>query len=237
VEVIGMATTYERLQSATKVERDRFMAIPLVSLLVADPGDSAPPSAGDAAEIGRIYTRFLVDSYYHVREGSKVYALAATRVSTRDEEIRQWLLEHAVDEYGHHRWIADDLKAMKYDISRLETSKPSVPCDCLVAYMYYTAGHENPMGILGDTYVIEGLSQLFATQLAGNIKGMLGVPDSAVTYLARHGAADQGHMNEVRDLINSYVRREDDYEAIVQASKVEFALYAQIVEHAASGSA
>jgi pyrroloquinoline quinone (PQQ) biosynthesis protein C len=228
-----MATMYQRLQSATKVERDRFMAIPLVSLLVADRGDSAPASATDAAEIGRIYTRFLVDSYYHVRAAAKVYALAATRISTRDEEVRHWLLEHAFEEYGHHRWIEDDLKAMNYDVSRLASSKPSVPCDCLVGYMYYIAGHENPMGTIGDTYVIEGLSQLFATQLAGNIKGMLGVPDSAVSYLAKHGAADQAHMNEVRDLINAYVRREEDYEAIVQVSKVEFALYGQIVEHAA----
>jgi pyrroloquinoline quinone (PQQ) biosynthesis protein C len=229
-----MATMYERLQNATKIERDRFMAIPLVSMLVAEPVESAPASAGDAAEIARIYTRYLVDSYYHVRAGAKVYALAATRLSTRDEEVRQWLLEHAFEEYGHHRWIEDDLRAMKYDVSRLETSKPSVACDCLVAYMYYIAGHENPMGTLGDTYVIEGLSQLFATQLAGNIKGMLRVSDSAVSYLAKHGAADQGHMNEVRALIDTYVRREEDFESIVQVSKVEFALYGQIVEHAAA---
>lgn len=232
-----MATVYERLQSATKVERDRFMAIPLVGMLVAETVEAAPASAGDAAEISRIYTRFLVDSYYHVRAAAKVYALAATRVSTKDEEVRQWLLEHAFEEYGHHRWIEDDLKAMQYDISRLETAKPSVPCDCLVAYMYYIAGHENPMGTIGDTYVIEGLSQMFATQLAGNIKGLLGVPDTAVSYLAKHGAADQGHMNEVRDLINAHVRREEDYESIVQVSKVEFALYGQIVEHAASEGA
>lgn len=232
-----MATVYERLQNATKVERDRFMAIPLVGMLLAEPAGSARPSAEEAAEIARIYTRFLVDSYYHVRAAAKVYALAATRISTKDEEVRHWLLEHAFEEYGHHRWIEDDLKALKFDVSRLETSKPSVPCDCLVAYMYYIAGHENPMGTIGDTYVIEGLSQMFATQLAGNIKGMLGVPDSAVTYLAKHGAADQGHMNEVRDLINSYVRREEDYESIVQVSKVEFALYGQIVEHAAAGGA
>jgi pyrroloquinoline quinone (PQQ) biosynthesis protein C len=232
-----MATMYERLQNATKLERDRFMAIPLVSMLVAEPVESAPPSAGDAAEIGRIYIRFLVDSYYHVRAAAKVYALAATRVSTKDEEVRQWLLEHAFEEYGHHKWIEDDLKAMKYDVSRLDTAKPSVACDCLVAYMYYIAGHENPMGTIGDTYVIEGLSQMFATQLAGNIKGLLGVPDSAVSYLAKHGAADQGHMNEVRDLINTHVRREEDYDSIVQVSKVEFALYGQIVEHAASEGA
>ena len=228
-----MATVYERLQDATKVERDRFMAIPLVGMLATEPVEAAQAAAGDAADIARIYTRFLVDSYYHVRAAAKVYALAATRVSTKDEEVRQWLLEHAFDEYGHHVWIVDDLREMGYDVSRLDRSKPSVASDCLVAYMYYTAGHENPMGILGDPYVIEGLSQLFATNVAGNIKGILGVPDSAVSYLAKHGAADQGHMNELRDLINQHVRSEEDFEAIVQVSKVEFALYGQLVTHAA----
>ncbi len=231
-----MATVHERLQAAIKVERDRLMAIPLVAMLVTEPVEAAQTAAVDAAEITRIYTRFLVDSYYHVRAAAKVYALAATRLNNKDEEVRRWLLEHAFDEYGHHLWVADDLKAMGYDVSRLETSKPSVASDCLVAYMYYTAGHENPMGILGDTYVIEGLSQLFASNVAANIKGMLGVPDSAVSYLAKHGAADQEHMHEVRDLINKHVRSEEDFEAIVQVSKVEFALYRQLLEHAAEGS-
>jgi len=230
-----MATMYERLQQATKHERDRFMAIPVVDLLATKPVDGTPVSPGGAAEFRRIYTRFLVDSYYHVRAASKVYALAATRISTRDEEVRRWLLEHAFDEYGHHRWIEDDLTAMDYNVSRLESSKPSIPCDCLVAYMFYIAGHENPMGTIGDTYVIEGLSQLFATQLARNLKGVLGVPDSAVSYLAKHGVADQGHMNEVRVLVDTYVRREEDFDAIVQVSKVEFELYGQIIERAATG--
>ena len=230
-----MATTYERLQKATQAERDRFMSIPLVGMLLAEASaDPGPVSAADAAEISRIYRRFLIDSYYHVRAAAKVYALAATRISTDDEEVRQWLLEHAHDEYGHHMWIEDDLRELKYDVSRLLKQKPSVPCDCLVAYMYYIAGHENPMGTIGDTYVIEGLSQMFASRLASNIRGMLGVPETAVTYLAKHGAADQEHMHEVRDLINTYVKREEDYEAIVQVSKVEFALYGQIVERASS---
>ena len=230
-----MATTYERLQRATQAERDRFMSIPLVGMLLAEASaDPGPVSAADAAEISRIYTRFLVDSYYHVRAAAKVYALAATRIGTDDEEIRQWLLEHAHDEYGHHKWIEDDLRELKYDVSHLLKQKPSVPCDCLVGYMYYIAGHENPMGTIGDTYVIEGLSQMFASRLAGNIRGILGVPETAVTYLAKHGAADQEHMHEVRDLINAHVKREEDYEAIVQVSRVEFALYGQIVERAAA---
>src|SRR5262245_52662885 len=64
---LHMETTYERLQKATQPERDRFMSIPLVAMLLAEaPANAGPVSAADAAEITRIYTRFLVDSYYHV---------------------------------------------------------------------------------------------------------------------------------------------------------------------------
>ena len=63
------------------------------------------------------------------------------------------------------------------------------------------------------------------------------MPDTAVSYLAKHGAADQGHMNEVRISSTPTCAARKTAEAIVQVSKVEFALYGQIVEHAASEGA
>jgi hypothetical protein len=228
-----MATFYERLEKDTAPFRQQFMDIGLVKDLLGG-GLPENPDPAAAQFMRGIYTRFLQDSYYHVRAAAKVYALAGCRMKETDEEIREWLLHHSVEEYGHHRWIEDDLRALKADPAALSTAKPSVWCDALVGYMYYVAGTANPMGILGDTYVIEGLSQLFATQLAGTMKGSLGIPDGAVSYLAKHGEADQGHMDEFRDLVNQNVRREDDYQDILQVSRTEFVLYGKIVENLVS---
>jgi heme oxygenase len=226
-----MATFYERLEKDTSPARRRFMEIPIVAALLGGGAGAENPDPAAAEYMRGIYIRFLQESYYYVREASPVYALAGSRMSEADDEVRQWLLHHAVEEHGHHKWIEDDLRALKSDPALLATSKPSVWCDALIAVTYYVAGHGNPMGLLGDTYVIEGLSQLFASQLAGTMKGAMAIPDNAVSYLAKHGEADQGHMDEFRDMVNQSVRREQDYQDILQVAKTEFALYGALVEN------
>lgn len=226
---------YDRLERDTGAERKRFMEIPRVKMLLSSEAvDGGTPSPDEQGYLKSVYERFLVESYYHVRAASKVYALAGSRISESDESIREWLLEHAVDEYGHHNWVMDDLRTLGYDVTKLSTSKPSVPTDALIAWMYYVAGVHNPVAILADSYVIEGLSQLFAAQLANSMKSALNVPDNAVTYLARHGIADQAHMGDLRDLINATVKGERDYGDMLQCAKVEFALYGQIIEFSAA---
>lgn len=230
-----MPTTYERLERDTQGARARFMDIPVVSMLLGGGASAAAMTPEAFAQMKSVYARFLIESYYHVRVASQTYALASSRVKPKDDEIRRWLLAHAVEEDGHHIWIMDDLRALGLDPSGLPTGKPSAPTDALVAWLYYVAGVHNPIAILADSYVIEGLSQLFASQLAGTMQEVLSIPDSAVTYLARHGVADQGHMDDLRHLINAHVKDEEDYQDMVQCAKVEFALYGHMMEVISEG--
>ena len=228
-----MASVYERLNAATSAARAKFMDLPIVQSVLG------PVARRGALEDGSvllpIYRRYLKESYHHVRVASQTYALAGSRILDEDEPIRRWLLTHAVEEYGHHDWILSDLKALGVDPESVRRSRPSPSCAALVAYMYCTAGIDNPIGLLGDSYVVEGLSQLFASRVAGTMKDLLGIPDEAVTYLARHGTADQGHMDDLRDLINGYVRRERDLEDVIQVARVEFELYGLMLEEARKG--
>jgi pyrroloquinoline quinone (PQQ) biosynthesis protein C len=228
-----MASVYERLNAETAAARAKFMDLPLVK------GVLGPSAAGGqfagADLLLPIYCRYLKESYHHVRVASQTYALAGSRIIDEDEPIRHWLLKHALEEYGHHEWILSDLKALGVNPDAVRKSKPSAACAALVGYMYYIAGVDNPIGILGDSYVVEGLSQLFASQVAGTMKDLLGIQDEAVTYLDRHGKADQGHMDDLRDLINGRVRREEDLADMIQVARVEFELYGRMIEQAQTG--
>lgn len=230
-----MPTTYQRLEQDTSAARAKFMNIPVVRMLLEANSDSTMSSPEAFESMKALYARFLKESYYHVRAAARVYALAGSRVGEDNEPVREWLLKHAVEEYGHHDWVLEDLRALGHDPSDLGITKPSVPSDALVAWMYYIAGVHNPVAVLADSYVIEGLSQLFASQLADAMKEMLSVSDQAVTYLARHGVADQGHMDDLRDLINTNVTKEQDYLDMVQCAKVEFELYGQILRVISEG--
>jgi pyrroloquinoline quinone (PQQ) biosynthesis protein C len=217
---------YSRLDQATQKSRDRFLALPLVQRFLNPP---ATLSDKDRAEMLQVYTRFLVQSYYHVHAAYRVYCLAGARVPESDETIRRWLLQHSIEEQGHHEWILNDLAALGVDGKAIVEGYPEPPTSALVGFMYYIASNHNPIGILGDSYVIEGLSQLYATILAQNLEKMA-LPKDAVTYLARHGEADQAHMEHLRDLINKHVRTEQDLRDIIYVSNSEFEYYGWIIK-------
>ena len=224
-----MPTSYERLNAETADARAKFMSLPLVQ------GILGLQSRIEPMEYSRefllpIYRRYLKESYHHVRVASQTYALAGSRILDDAEPIRRWLLLHAVEEYGHHDWILDDLEKLGVDRKSIVSSRPSPGCAALVGYLYYTAGVDNPIGVLGDSFVVEGLSQSFASRVADTMKDRLGIPDEAVTYLARHGIADQRHMDDLRDLINAHVRRESDLADVIQVARVEFQLYGLMIQ-------
>lgn len=224
-----MMTMYERLDADTAADRARFMEVPLIQAVIGSGTASASDSDNSPERIRQAYTRFLIESYYHVRIAAPVYAMAGARVSEDKDDLRRWLMQHAIDEYGHHHWIVDDLNALGFDTSMLERSKPSIHTDSLVAWLYYVAGFYNPIAMLGDAYVIEGLSQLLATQAAETMQGKYGIPSTALTYLARHGHLDQGHMDEFRDVVNSFVTTESDYQDILHSARIEFDTYGRML--------
>lgn len=223
-----MQSMYDRLITDTADERDALLRIPIVASLLGH----GEVLSGDL--VRWIYTRFLVQSYFHVREAPSVYAMAGARILPRDEPVRAWLLRHAVEEYGHDMWIRNDLSALGVDAHSRLAAAPAAPTQALVGWMHYVAGSANPLGILSDSFVIEGLSQRFATELAGNIQLACGLSDSELTYLARHGAADQAHMDDLRALIDANIVREEDYCDLVQCAKVTFYLYGSMLSFVAS---
>jgi len=227
-----MATYYERLERETADARKKFMDLPLPKEILG----GAFNATENSLPLQPIYRQYLKESYHHVRVASRTYALAGSRMREEDEAVHQWLIKHAADENGHHLWILSDLKSLGMDTMELISSKPSPNCDALIAYMYYTAGYENPMGILGDSYVIEGLSQLFATRVAKSMKQALGLTDKAVEYLAHHGELDESHMLELADLIDRSVLKAEDLQAIIHCANVEFELYGRMVQGCADAA-
>ena len=93
--------------------------------------------------------------------------------------------------------------------------------------------------LLGDFYLPQGLRE--APVLVGVHGGGWQVGDRKFyrhwgSYLAKHGEADQEHMDEFRDLVDQHVSREVDYQAILQVSKTVFALYGAVVANLQDGA-
>jgi pyrroloquinoline quinone (PQQ) biosynthesis protein C len=149
------------------------------------------------------------------------------RLPDRLDWLRSGIVEYIDEEYGHERWILDDISACGADAGAAAARRPSLPTELMVSYAYDTIGRGNPVGFFGMVYVLEGTSVAIATQAATIIRRELGLPAAAFTYLRSHGSVDQKHIGDYERIVN---RLDDaaDRNAVLHAARVFFRLYGDV---------
>ncbi|MDH4654976.1 MULTISPECIES: TenA family transcriptional regulator [unclassified Pseudomonas] len=206
---------FNQLQVATAQERYALFNVPVIREALA----------GQVSLEG--YRAFLGQAYHHVRHTVPLMMACGARLPSRLEWLRGAVCEYIDEEYGHERWILDDIRACGGDAEAARTSRPSLAIELMVAYLYDLIARGNPVGLFGMVNVLEGTSIALATQAAGTIRESLGLPAEAFSYLSSHGALDQDHMATYRRLMDR-LEDEDDQQAVIHAAKVVYQLYAEM---------
>ncbi|MCO6055341.1 iron-containing redox enzyme family protein [Pseudomonas sp. MOB-449] len=206
---------FEQLQVATAQEREALFSVPVIREALS----------GQVSLEG--YRAFLGQAYHHVRHTVPLMMACGARLPSRLEWLRGAVCEYIDEEYGHERWILDDIQACGGDAVAASRSRPSLAIELMVAYLYDLIARGNPVGLFGMVNVLEGTSIALATQAAGTIRESLGLPAEAFSYLASHGDLDQDHMATYRRLMDR-LEDEDDQQAVIHAAKVVYQLYADM---------
>ncbi|AZE49122.1 Acyl-CoA long-chain enzyme transcriptional related heme family [Pseudomonas chlororaphis] len=203
---------FDRLQEATQQERHELFNLPIIL---------------DALE-GKVslesYRAFLAQAYYHVRHTVPLMMACGARLPARLEWLREAVCEYIEDEYGHEKWVLDDIETCGGDKDEVRNGRPSLPIELMVSFLYDLIARDNPVGLFGMVNVLEGTSIALATHAAGSIRERLGLPESAFSYLSSHGSLDIEHMQTYRRLMNA-LDDSADQAAVIHASKVVYKLY------------
>ena len=206
---------FETLQTQTSAEREALFAVPVIREALA----------GVVSLEG--YQAFLGQAYHHVRHTVPLMMACGARLPARLEWLRGAVCEYIEEEYGHERWILDDIKACGGDWQAVRDGSPALPTELMVAYLYDLIARGNPVGLFGMVNVLEGTSIALATQAAGTIRDSLGLPHTAFSYLSSHGALDQDHMATYRGLMDR-LDDADDQRAVIHAAQVVYHLYTEM---------
>lgn len=206
---------FATLQAATSEERDTLFSVPVIREALA----------GTVSLEG--YIAFLSQAYHHVRHTVPLMMACGARLPAHLEWLRGAVCEYIDEEYGHERWILDDIAACGGDPEAVRNARPALAIELMVAFLYDLIQRGNPVGLFGMVNVLEGTSIALATHAAGAIRNSLGLPQEAFSYLSSHGSLDQERMQTYRRLMN---RLEDpvDQEAVIHAAKVVYRLYADM---------
>ncbi|MDA8484012.1 MULTISPECIES: iron-containing redox enzyme family protein [Pseudomonas] len=206
---------FDQLQAATAREREALFSVPVIREALA----------GQVSLEG--YRAFLGQAYHHVRHTVPLMMACGARLPSRLEWLRGAVCEYIEEEYGHERWILNDIAACGGDPEAVSSSRPSLPIELMVAFLYDQIARSNPVGLFGMVNVLEGTSIALATHAAGSIRESLGLPADAFSYLSSHGELDQDHMATYRGLMDR-LDDEGDQQAVIHAAKVVYQLYADM---------
>ncbi|MEE4665916.1 iron-containing redox enzyme family protein [Pseudomonas alliivorans] len=203
---------FQTLQDATQQERETLFNLPIIRQALQ--GQVSVES----------YRAFLSQAYYHVRHTVPLMMACGARLPSRLEWLRAAVCEYIEDEYGHERWILDDLRACGGNADAVRDGSPAMPIELMIAYLYDLIARGNPVGLFGMVNVLEGTSIALATHAADSIREHLELPAAAFSYLSSHGSLDVGHMETFRALMD---RLDDpqDKAAVIHTSKIVYRLY------------
>ena len=173
------------------------------------------------------YVAFLKEAYFHVKETVPLLMACGSRLGDDQEWLRGAVAHYIDDEYGHEKWILNDIRACGADAERIRSGNPSRATELMVSYAWDTIQRRDPVGFFGMVYVLEGTSVALATQAANTLQASLGLPKEAFSYLLSHGSIDMEHVRFLEGLLNRF---EDpkDHETITHCAKRFFYLYANI---------
>ena len=203
---------FQQLQDQTVAERDMLFAAPIIQQALV--GKVALPS----------YIAFLTEAYHHVSHTVPLLMACGARLPERHEWLRSAIAEYIEEELGHQEWILNDLAACGADPEAVRHGQPALPTELMVSYVYDRIARHNPVSFFGMVNVLEGTSIALATRAASAIRGSLGLPPAAFSYLNSHGSLDQEHIRFFEGLMN---RLDDDAdrEAVVHTARVVYRLY------------
>ena len=206
---------FDQLAADTATERAAFAAVPQIR-------------DGLQGRISReTYVAYLAQAYHHVRHTVPLMQATKARLGDSHHAYRQVLDDYIAEETGHEQWILNDIRAAGGDPVRTVQDGPNAATEMMVAYAYDYVTRVSPMGFFGMVFVLESVSIQLASIGADAVRGSLGLPPAAFTYLVSHGALDQDHIAFLRTVLDG-VTSEDDRAAITHMARRMFGLFGNL---------
>jgi pyrroloquinoline quinone (PQQ) biosynthesis protein C len=206
---------FEILQQRTEAARAGLFAVPVIRDCLA----------------GRVtraqYIAFLTEAYHHVKHTVPLLMACGSRLPESAGWLRSAVAEYIAEEHGHEEWILNDIAACGADAEAVRSGTPLPATELMVAYVYDYIARRNPVGFFGMVHVLEGTSTALAVNAAQVIRGTVGLPPEAFTYLTSHGALDQEHVRFFASLMDR-LDNPADQAAVTEVANMVYRLYGDI---------
>jgi 3-oxoacyl-[acyl-carrier-protein] synthase-3 len=130
-----------------------------------------------------------------VREGSLWMREGAASLTGDYAPLAALIGVHAGEEQNDFQILFDDYRKAGGPVAEIAALHRNPGGEALNAYLHALAATNNPVGLLGAIYIIEGTGQRIVPALLPLLKAALKLPPEVFRFLEYHGHNDENHLS------------------------------------------
>jgi len=171
------------------------------------------------------YQRWMENWIPQVREGSVWMRTAISNLSKEFEGIHELIEKHAGEEQYDFKVLFEDYQNAG-GTKGIDELKRNAGGEELNAFMYEKARSNNPLGLLGGIFIIEGTGNKIIPTLLPFLKKSLGTQMNVFKFLEYHGENDVNHIKRWANAVEMALAIEPNaYNDILATAKKVAELY------------
>jgi 3-oxoacyl-[acyl-carrier-protein] synthase-3 len=176
------------------------------------------------------YQALLFNLRQQVIDGSRWIGRAASSITPEYFPIRSAFIMHTTDEHRDFEMLERNYELAGGHLDVIRTGQKNIGSEALSSYILEMASHENPFGLIGSMFIIEGVGQRIARQWGKKIQDTLGLKKEAGSFFLYHSESDITHFKRLDLAIASGILTPKLVPEIVRCAKVTARLYALQLE-------
>ncbi|MEL7486640.1 MAG: iron-containing redox enzyme family protein [Pseudomonadota bacterium] len=183
-----------------------------------------------------LYVRVMKEIYHYTKNNSINQAAAAFAEDYRKVKLLRFAYKHAMEELGHENMIVRDLDSIGVGYDEIVSQSPLPATQALNGYLYSIAVREGVIPRLGYSFWAEEAYDHIQPVL-DSARRSLNLSDDQMTFFVAHSAIDEKHSEEVRAVIDEWVRTDEERAAVIETARTTLFLTGQILDQAAAACA
>lgn len=156
-------------------------------------------------DVAQLYPEMLFRTHCVARASAPLMQAALDEAGRRVSDpvcagMRDYLVQHIVEEREHAAWIAQDLASLGTSATELARRIPPANVASAVGAHYYWIKHYHPAAVLGYIAVLEGAAPRLSW--VEDLMARTKLPAQAFRTLKLHAAADVEHTRDLDSLLD-----------------------------------
>lgn len=162
------------------------------------------------------YRRHTIEHVWRIRLSRSAHCKGLHAITKVSPEAAQLYAEYQAEEMNHDTLFFQDCEAIGVTKEELLNTEPLLATRLLQGFFYFISEHEDPIGIVASSYLIEYTTAKLTPKQISSMKESIG-EDSIKGQLA-HINTDLGedHAGEMWRILRYLIRSEADVEKIIR---------------------